>query len=542
MALPTPVAPLPTAPSRADGPVIFNQRADPFIAALPPMVVQFNLNITWIGQQVTTIDGYRAAAAQSATDAATSATTAGQKVTLAAAEVTKAVTARQGAEAARDAAQVAAQAAGAAAGLPAPRVPFTVLQVNAAGNVAWGYGVPDTSAALAGQALILGAGKVPSWGYPVGQVGDVLYTSRNPGAGYLPANGGVYLQAAYPQLFALVGLLGGLRLTSFVSKAFAPVLDNFEFGENGVILAYSTAAGTVNNIYRSTDYGNTFSLAVAAVDAATISRLLHLGGSVWLALLGATKVLRSTDNGSTWSPINVGGTAAYAETDKNGTVILSTSTNVLRSVNYGATFSGISNYGFTLGAIFKYVGNSRWVAAASTTALIVSDDAFSSYSVKSLNGTVNGSMIEFGVDLINGVIVGISSNGGPAIVNMTISFDRGDTWGVATSGAQYPLRAVVFSGLDTWLLYSAQSNTAYETRKSTNGAKTFVANGQIGSFTSYARFASDPLKGQVIVATGMSGSNGYLLSAPALPYDGATQFKVPSLAKQEGVNPYVRAA
>lgn len=73
MAAPTPVAPLPAAPSRADGPVIFNQRADPFIAALPPMVVQFNLNITWVGQQVTLIDGYRTAAAQSAIDAAAAA-------------------------------------------------------------------------------------------------------------------------------------------------------------------------------------------------------------------------------------------------------------------------------------------------------------------------------------------------------------------------------------------------------------------------------------------------------------------------------------
>lgn len=538
----TPITPLPKAPSRADGREAFNQYSDPFIAAMPPMVVQINERLVWIADQVTACEGYKSAAAASATNAATSATTAGQKVTLAAAEVTKAVTARQGAEAARDAAQVAAQAAGAAAGLPAARVPFTVLQVNAAGNVAWGYGVPDTSAALAGQALILGAGKVPGWGYPAQQIGDVLYTSRNPGAGYLPASGGVYLQSAYPQLFALVGLLGGLRLTSFVSKASTPVLDNFEFGENGVVLAYSTAAGTVNNIYRSTDYGNTFSLAVAAVDAATIGRLMHLGGVIWLALLGTAKVLRSTDNGSTWAPINVSGTPNIGDSDKNGTVIIQTSTSLLRSVNNGATFSALSNYGFSLGAPFKYVGNNRWVAAASTTALIISDDAFSSYSVKPLNGTINGSMLEFGADLINGVIVGISSNGGPAIVNMALSFDRGDTWGVGSSGAQYPLRAVVFAGLDTWLLYSAQSNTAYETRKSTNGAKTFVSNGQIGSFTSYGRFASDSLKGQVIVATGVSGANGYLLSAPTLPYDGATQFKVPSLAKQEGVNPYVRAA
>ncbi|SHM46543.1 hypothetical protein SAMN05216593_10142 [Pseudomonas asturiensis] len=75
MAIPV-VTPLPRAPSRADGQEAFNQYADPFIAAMPPMVVQVNASLTWIGQQVTAIEGYAAtvsgnvAAAKASADSA----------------------------------------------------------------------------------------------------------------------------------------------------------------------------------------------------------------------------------------------------------------------------------------------------------------------------------------------------------------------------------------------------------------------------------------------------------------------------------------
>lgn len=86
----TPMTPLPAAPSRADGPVIFNQRADPFIASLPPMVVEFNVRLAWIGDQVTAAEGYKNAAAASAAIATAQASIATGAGDAAAAQVAQA--------------------------------------------------------------------------------------------------------------------------------------------------------------------------------------------------------------------------------------------------------------------------------------------------------------------------------------------------------------------------------------------------------------------------------------------------------------------
>ena len=73
MAAPPLIPLLPQAPSRDQGQALFNQYADPFIAAMPPMVVNVNASLTWIGQQVTAIQGYATAASASADAAAQSA-------------------------------------------------------------------------------------------------------------------------------------------------------------------------------------------------------------------------------------------------------------------------------------------------------------------------------------------------------------------------------------------------------------------------------------------------------------------------------------
>ena len=86
--MPTPpqITPLPAAPSRSEGQTAFNAKADPFIAALPPMVTQTNLAIAFIND--TAVDASEAieasaiavaaknAALASANNAAASATAA----------------------------------------------------------------------------------------------------------------------------------------------------------------------------------------------------------------------------------------------------------------------------------------------------------------------------------------------------------------------------------------------------------------------------------------------------------------------------------
>lgn len=148
MALPPLIPELPPAPSRADGQANFTPKANAMMAALPPMVVNVNVSLTWVGEQVTAVNDYRQQAAQSATNAADSASAANSsksaaaqsaidatnngkvQVDLAKAQVTLAAGQVTLAQQARESAQTAAAAAGAAAGLPALNGAGNLLTIN----------------------------------------------------------------------------------------------------------------------------------------------------------------------------------------------------------------------------------------------------------------------------------------------------------------------------------------------------------------------------------------------------------------------------
>ncbi|WNW10135.1 sialidase family protein [Pseudomonas sp. DTU_2021_1001937_2_SI_NGA_ILE_001] len=220
-----PLTPLPVPPLATDSEAIFNSKADATLLAEKQLVDQMNAStIPGINQAVTDATaaknaaaGSATAAAQSASDANTAkaaaqkavtdsavagaaqvalaaaevvkaqqqvtlaqqqvqaATDAGAaQVTLASVEVTKAQAEVVKAKAQADASAASATAAGAAAGLPADRVPYTTLQIDAAGNVAWRPGLPDPSDSY-GKALV--AGKDGWAASDTRSVGEVVYTA-----------------------------------------------------------------------------------------------------------------------------------------------------------------------------------------------------------------------------------------------------------------------------------------------------------------------------------------------------------------------------
>lgn len=540
MALPS-ITPLPQAPSRSDGPAAFNALADPFIAALPPFVLQANTLAAAINDALIGIASSVNAAASSASASAGSAAAANASKDAAAQQVGLAADQVALANIAKGEAQAAALAAGAAAGLPPERVPFSVLQINAAGGIGWGFGLPDRAAAQVGYSLILGPGKVPAWGFAGDQIGDILYTSRAPGATYLPANGGIYLQSAFPQLFAQIGLISGQRATAFVAKSTTPRFAQMAFGENGIVLGVSDTAGTVGNVYRSTDYGLTFTLAATAITTGSVLQILHLGGSKWLFGVNSSNQIQiSSDNGSTYTTVTIASNFVMADTDKAGTVLMYAGSALYRSINGGLNFTALS---FPSGNLICYAGLGRWVAnfSGNSANVFVSDDAFSTYAVRSLNGTVNGSVGSIVADVVSGTVVLVSTNGGAAIANAATSFDRGETFSIKIAGAAYPPTSVTYTGGDTWLILCRQTDSAYEIRKSTDGAKTFTQGPVVSTQVSPWQLVSDQLKGYVIANCRAAGAGSYSFSAPVLGYDGATQFKLPTFTKQEGVSPYVKA-
>lgn len=400
MAIP-PIAPLPQAPSRSDGPVAFNALADPFIAALPPFVLQANalgaaINEALIsmGQGVFAAAGSATAAAASATAANASKVAAAQsaidatdngeaQVVLAANQVTLAVNAKNSAE-------VAAAAAQSAAGLPSlAGNAYKVLRVNTgATGVEWGLGLPPVAGVTVGKSLVVGAGNTVGW-VEQDKIGDILISARNPGSLWLPADGSIRAQSSYPVLFAALGILGSNvgQAWSSVSTGASIVSVKIASNEAGIVIALNndgsvsrstdygatftlqpttrgytqsiatdgsgtwviTTAAIAGTAYRSTDEGLTWgSITLPTTTASGWSKAVYAGNNVWLAIASNTanvNIARSTNGGATWSNSAHGlGSVTLAEigADKNtGVCLFSSGTTVRRSTDYGATWATV---------------------------------------------------------------------------------------------------------------------------------------------------------------------------------------------------------
>ncbi|MBX9406028.1 glycoside hydrolase [Pseudomonas baetica] len=533
MAVPV-ISNLPPAPTRADGSADFSSKADALAGALQPMVVQVNIATQWMAGQLTEAQAQAAAAAASALAAANSATAANAsknaaaqsaidatnngaaQVALAANQVTLAVSAKNSAEA-------AAAAAGAAAGLPSlVGNAYRVLRVTANGlAVEWGLGLPVLPGVggAPGKVLTIAPnGTSLAWAEPF-QVGDIFTGARNPGALWLPADGSIRLQSAYPALFAAVGLVGNSIGSNWQTISVPVQPNNVASGVNGTSL-FITSTGTV---YRSTDKGATWVAGTAT--GITPVALATNGAGLWLAIPSYGTGKRSTDDGLTWSDITVptisGGVnkLAYA----GGNVFIATSgaanTTVLVSTNNGTAWTPTAHGGGSIGIT-----------------AIGSDEA--------------------------GIVI-ISSS-----TTLRRSTDYGQTWAALTAPAS-GIAAIATNKMGTWLIGGTNGNT--NTYLSTNNGAGFAlvpmgttagANAIIamegaffvsfgGSTTQYVY--KDSVFSPVITSQNMpiiahAGSN--IIIAPStnaiyrgLPYsyDPATQFQLPAMPIVQGVKSYIKA-
>jgi len=557
MAIPT-VTPLPRAPSRADGQESFNQYADPFIAAMPPMVVQINASLTWIGQQVTAIDGYRQAAATSATASATSATAAANsanqattngaaQVALAAAQAQAAAIAKTDAQAALASAQAVAAAIQSAAGLPSlAGNAYKVLGVNATSNgVAWIYGLPNPTTGKPGQSVLLNSAKAPYWDYAGQQVGDVLITSRNPGPLYLPANGSIRSQAAYPLLFSQVGLVGGVVGESWVTGGFnLPIAaTSVKASSNGTVLAANNTAGAP--IYRSPDRGVTWE-AFAFADA-NISKSIGDGGidtdnnGTWIVSDGAVsgdgtlKIFRSVDDGRTWQTITASAVISGAGRwwrvcyIAPGVFILLCSFNtvLLRTQDNGATWTPI-NPGF---------GTARAMYAACSNlsgTVMISDQSTCKKST------------DYGLTWVNVAQAGV----------INIATDKLGQWLLLTSNPQttkrslddsqtfstFPigtLTSTIFSAIfayDKIFLHASSSQTLYQYVPAT-AVFSLIASSQALIFSQ----PTDAGLGVLLsLGAGNTATNRLSKALPAFGYDTNSQFALPNVTAPSGLKSFIK--
>lgn len=546
----------PDPPLLTDDEDTYNAKADDTVIAQQKFIPEINYALTWIGQQVTAVDGYRQAAATSAGSAADSASAADSskkaavqsaidatnngkaQVDLAKAQVTAA-------QQAAAAAQSAAQAAGAAAGLPGGRIPFTVLQINAQGNVSWGDGLIDKTNALPGQALVLGSGKTPQWAFPGQQIGDVLLSCRDPGALYLPANGSIRLQSAYPALFAKLGLIGGVIGTAWADYDFGGVTGVFAGAPNGTIIVCQSRT----QVRRSTDRGQTWTNITTPDLGNSPLDMKTDGAGTWIIMSFATassfQCLRSTDDGETWKlvalPAPNGGQGAGAGWTKllycgNGVWLCTANYGayMMRSVNGGASWSTFT-HGYS-----QSNPPQAFAANGSGTVLISGYDG--------TNSTVRKST-DYGATFVAFMTLPSGQS------STCIATDGQGTWIVSLGGTS-ALRsfedAATVAGFTAFTIAGGVAtspdiifvNGLVLFMFAGSGVKVIVMNPN-GSFSSQSSAANVTTKfayvGNGIIFAGSTTANRLSRSVPQFGYDTSTLFALPTVQAAVGLNAYIKA-
>ncbi|NBB11830.1 sialidase family protein [Pseudomonas sp. SLFW] len=554
-AIPT-LTPLPSPALSTDPEDVFNSKTDATLLAQQTFVnVDMNTKvIPGINQAVTDATSAKNAAAQSASDAAGSASSANTSKLAAAQSATDAtnngaaqvaLAAQQVtlANQARADAQSAAQAAGAAAGLPGGRVPFTVLQINAAGNVAWTDGLIDKTNALPGQALMLGTGKTPQWVFPGQQIGDVLQTCRDPGSLYLPANGSIRLQSAYPALFAKLGLIGGAIGTAWADYDFGGVTGIFAGAPNGTIIVWQSQT----QVRRSTDRGQTWANVTTPSLGNNAGDIKTDGAGTWIIMSNITaspfQCLRSTDDGQTWQVVSLpppnGGAGAGANWSKllycgNGVWLCTANygSYMMRSVNGGASWSTF---------VHSYPQSSppQTLAANGSGTVLISGYDGTNYTVRKstdYGATFAGFMTLSGISTCiatDGQGTWIISLGG---INALRSFEdattaAGFTAFTVTGGVATSPDIIFVNGLVLFMFAGS-------------GVKVIVMNPN-GSFSSQSSAANVLTRfanvGNGIIFAGSTTANRLSRSVPQFGYDTSSLFALPNVPAAVGLNAYIKA-
>lgn len=497
---------LPDPPLLTDDEDTYNVKADATVIAQQKSIPELNLALTWIGQQVTAIDGYRQGAASSATSAATSATNAQGQVALAAAQVALANTARTGAEAARDSAQVAAAAAGSAAGLP-----------SLTGNAGKFLGV-------------IPAGNGVAWIDAGQKVGDVLMTARTPDASYLSMNGGVYLQSAYPALFSVIGLIGGDVGVSWsqVSSTLTSV-SKLVRGKSGTLIGITAAA---NNVVRSTNDGLTWTTIAVTVGTVAIDVDCDDNGKWIIQMSSGTPSQRvSLDDGLTWANLTtsvITSAMAFNRYIGNNTWVAGGGNQMWRSVDNGVTYSGLSGFSPNTTSVLGTDRNGTCILAVPSTpgtGIYRTTDFFSSTTTAPSGGTLSTSLTFIVTDKAGTWLTGATSGA----VNR--SLDNGLTFAALGYGTAMDARSAATDGKGVWLIGGAGGIL----RKSKDNMNTWDSITGFGAGTLQTVLLTSSLG-----LAGTSGGNIYR-STPFYSYDTATQFRLPQGISPVGLNSYIKA-
>jgi photosystem II stability/assembly factor-like uncharacterized protein len=234
----------------------------------------------------------------------------------------------------------------------------------------------------------------------------------------------------------------------------ASIRDIIASGGN-LLAAASSTCSTFNNVFKSTDNGETWSgtsgLAGRIVRSFAIkSPFLY---AMFAALLGDSGIARSSDNGNTWQVIPSIITNAGKSIVSGNAIIVAEDNFIWRSTDDGASWDVVEQFALTGISSFARAGTKLFGAA--TTGIMTSTDN---------GGSWDFSAFSDGADSFssNGSVIYLGSNS-----KVFKSTDIGATWiDVSTGLGKGVIQALLFDGSDLFAGTPADSAGVY---RSTNG-------------------------------------------------------------------------
>jgi len=239
---------------------------------------------------------------------------------------------------------------------------------------------------------------------------------------------------------------------------------------NSVWLAVAST-GT-NRVLRSTDDGVTWS-AVAAAEANEWQSVAY-GNNVWIAVAstGTNRVMRSTDDGATWSAVAAAAANEWQSVAYGNNVwvaVASTGTNrVMRSTNGGTTWSAVAAAEANEWQSVAY-GNNVWVAVASTgtNRVMRSTNGGTTWSAVAAAEANEWQSVAYG----NNIWVAVASTGTNRVMR---SPDNGITWSAIAAAEANEWQSVAY-GNNIWV--AVASTGTNRVMRSTEFAQQYTLTG-----------------------------------------------------------------
>lgn len=396
---------------------------------------------------------------------------------------------------------------------------------------------------------------------------DILFTEQTAPSGFVKADGTVYLQATYPQLYARTGLIANTTPTTWNANIISTGTYNNGGGlpcptwaTSGLVtIVVASGAGGASGCEFSVtvDGGTTWSKKyVTGTAAGWYTTFVGVVGSTWVTG-GTTGAARwyatSTDNGTTWTqrtvPAALIGTFVYGGVSNGTTVVMVDTTGNAVASTDGLTWStasglGVSLYGLGVANnVFFARTNAAWLYSTDGITWASTGYAVATVSPIQALPSFQNNVYFLGTKRSSAVTGPWTSFGYGGVTDYNIAYVNGNYVWIDYDGANYYL--LQSTNLASFTLLNNLGGTAYSlfNNAAVSGTYAVISYGPNPSPTIYYGTGATNLattasnSGVYVIAVGqylVAGGAWGLRKTSVYTYLTSTSFAVPTIPVPTG--------